>query len=244
MSAEPADAGDRREELATALARVRERIAGAARDAGRDPDGIALLAVTKNRPATDVAHLLDLGLGAFGENREQEGAAKAAEVAELRPDDGPRWHLVGRLQRRKANHLVRWADVVEAVDSVRLAEALDTATARARDAGEREAPLEVLVQVSLDGDPGRGGAGVDEVDELADHVARAAQLRLGGLMAVAPLDADPDRAFADLAALAERVRERHPGATTLSAGMSADLDRAIRYGSTCVRVGTALLGGR
>lgn len=234
----------RHEELSAALGRVRERIAAAARDAGRDPGEVSLLAVTKTRPAADVAHLIDLGLTAFGENREQEGAAKAEDVAGLRPGSRPRWHVVGRLQRRKANHLVRWADAVDAVDSVRLAEALDTATARAREAGEREAALDVLVQVSLDGDPGRGGAPVDTVAELADHVAAAAHLRLGGLMAVAPLESDPDRAFAALAALAARVRGDHPEATTLSAGMSDDLDRAIRHGSTCVRVGTALLGGR
>lgn len=235
---------DRPGELAAALARVRARIDAAARDAGRDPDGIDLLAVTKTRPAGDVAHLLDLGLVAFGENREQEGAAKAAEVADLRPAARPRWHVVGRLQRRKANHVVRWADAVDAVDSARLADALDTATGKALDAGERTEPLDVLVQVSLDGDPERGGAPVDDVAGLADQVAGAAHLRLRGLMAVAPLGVDPERAFADLADLAARLRTSHPDASTLSAGMSDDLDRAIRHGSTCVRVGTGLLGGR
>lgn len=247
MSDEGAGEGDaRRDELRAALDRVRGRIDDAAREAGRDPAGVALLPVTKSRPAADVAHLLDLGLDAFGENREQEGAAKAAEVATLRPAGAPRWHMVGRLQRRKANHLVRWADAVDSVDSARLVDALDAATGRAREAQERAEPLRVLVQVSLDGDPDRGGAPAADVPALADRVAGAGHLVLGGLMAVAPLDGDldPDRAFAALAEVATRVRGDHPEAITLSAGMSDDLDRAIRHGSTCVRVGTALLGGR
>lgn len=235
---------DRRDEIAAARDRVRGRIEAAARAAGRDPAGVELLAVTKGRPASDVALALDLGLAAFGENREQEGAGKADQVATLRPGARPRWHVVGRVQRRKANHLVRWAHAVDSVDSARLADALDTASGRALDAGERADPLDVLVQVSLDEDPERGGTPARDVLALADHVAGAAHLRLAGLMAVAPLDADPDGAFADLAAIAERVRARHPDAIVLSAGMSADLDQAIRHGSTCVRVGAALFSAR
>lgn len=234
----------RHAEIATALDAVRARIDAAARSAGRDPAEVTLLPVTKTRPASDAAVLVDLGFTAFGENREQEGAAKAAELAELRPDAVVAWRVVGRVQRNKARNLVRWADAVDSVDSIRLADALDTATATARDAGERFEPLEVLIQVSIDGDPDRGGVPATDLAVLADHVADADHLRLRGLMAVAPLGADPSVAFARLAELAADVRADHPGAVVLSAGMSADLEAAIDHGSTCVRVGTSLLGDR
>jgi hypothetical protein len=244
--------GDRREHLAAALGEVRGRIARAARAAGRDPGEVELLAVTKTHPAEDVALLVELGLRAFGENRAQEAAAKVAELARRCPGIRPRWHLVGSLQRNKARAVVAWAARVESVDSPRLADALDAAVRRARDLGERDSPLPVLLQVSLDGDPARGGVPVDGLPALADRVAGAGGLALHGLMAVAPLpagdppgeQADPDRAFAALEELAAALRADHPGARVLSAGMTGDLERAIRYGSTCVRVGTALLGDR
>lgn len=245
------DLGDRREHLAAALAEVRRRIAEAAVGAGRDPGEVELLAVTKTHPAEDVALLVELGLRAFGENRPQEAAAKAAELAPLldrcHPGVEPRWHLVGRLQRNKARAVVAWAARVESVDSPRLADALDAAVRRARDLGERDAPLPVLLQVSLDDDPERGGVAVAGLAALADRVAAADGLALHGLMAVAPLRGEPgdrDRAFASLRELADAVRTDHPGARVLSSGMTGDLERAIRYGSTCVRVGTALLGDR
>lgn len=235
---------DRRAQLEEALAAVRDRVAAAARAAERDPGEVGLLAVTKTWPAADVALLTDLGLAAFGENKEQEGAAKAAELAALRPGAAARWHVVGRLQRNKARSLVRWAHAVDSVDSARLVDALEAAAARAVDAGERSGPLEVLVQVSVDADPDRGGAPVAEVPGLADRVAGCEHLHLGGLMTVAPQDVAPEEAFATVWELAQRVRASHPGATTLSAGMSGDLEAAVSYGSTCVRVGTALLGRR
>ncbi|MFC5142531.1 YggS family pyridoxal phosphate-dependent enzyme [Actinomycetospora rhizophila] len=241
---ESPDEERRRADLADALAAVHERVADAARAAGRDPAEIGLLAVTKTWPATDVALLTDLGLAAFGENKEQEGAAKAAELAALRPDATARWHVVGRLQRNKARSLVRWAHAVDSVDSPRLVDALEAAAGKAVDAGERVDPLEVLVQISVDGDPDRGGAPVDEVPALADRVAGCAHLHLGGVMAVAPQGIAPAEAFATVWELAQRVRAAHPRATTLSAGMSGDLETAVAYGSTCVRVGTALLGRR
>lgn len=243
--------GDRREQLAAALAGVRRRMERAAASAGRNPDEVELLAVTKGHPAADVALLVELGLCAFGENRPQEAAAKRLELARLCPGAAPRWHLVGRLQRNKARAVVAWAARVESVDSPRLADALDAAARRAGDLGERAGPLPVLLQVSLDGDPARGGVPIEGLPALADRVAAAEGLGLDGLMAVAPPPggsagdrADPERAFATLAELAAAVRADHPGARTLSAGMTGDLERAIRYGSTCVRVGTALLGDR
>lgn len=234
----------RRAELADALVLVRARIATAARAAGRDPSEIRLLAVTKTRPALDAALLTDLGVFDLAENREQEGGAKALEVARLRPEVRVRWHLVGRLQRNKARAVARWADEVQSVDSVRLAEALARGVAAARESGDRAGPLDVLVQASLDGDPDRGGCPLELLPTLADGLARSGELSLRGIMAVAPLGVAPDAAFEILAGAADRLRKDHPEATVISAGMTDDLDSAIAHGSTCVRVGTALLGAR
>lgn len=234
----------RREQLAAALAAVRERIATACTRAGRAPGEVRLIAVTKTFPATDAALLTDLGMLDLGENREQEAAGKAAQLRELRPDAAVRWHMVGRLQRNKARSVARWAAEIQSVDSVRLAQALDRAAGHAREAGERAEPLDVLVQASVDGDPARGGCPLDGLDELADEVAASGDLRLRGLMAVAPLTMAAEEAFEALAGAAERLRRGHPAATELSAGMTNDLEIAIAHGSTCVRVGTALLGTR
>ncbi|WDZ84337.1 YggS family pyridoxal phosphate-dependent enzyme [Micromonospora cathayae] len=234
---------DRRAELAAGLARVRARIADACAAAGRDHTEVTMIAVTKTYPASDVVALAGLGVPDMGENRDQEAAPKAAEVAAAGAH--PRWHFIGQLQRNKCRSVVRYADVVHSVDSVRLAGALGVAAERGRDR-----PLEVLVQVSIDGDPARGGAlpgSADPergLDRVAEAVAAAGPLRLAGLMAVAPLGWEPERAFATLAGVAEGFRAAHPQAVALSAGMSGDLEAAIAYGATHVRVGSALLGMR
>lgn len=233
------DPAERKAKLAAALADLETRISRACASAGRAREEVRLLAVTKTFPATDAALLVDLGLRDLAENRDQEAAPKVAELAGLRPETTPRWHMVGRLQRNKARSVVRWAAEVQSVDSVRLADALDRA---ARAAGA--APLDVLIQASLDGDPARGGCPLPDLDALAEHIAGTEGLRLRGLMAVAPLGADPDAAFERLAGASEQLRRHHPEATEMSTGMSGDLEQAIVHGSTCVRVGTALLGGR
>ncbi|MEV7099455.1 YggS family pyridoxal phosphate-dependent enzyme [Amycolatopsis sp. NPDC051045] len=231
-------AADRKAELAENLAEVEERIADACRAAGRAREEVKLIAITKTFPASDAALLAELGVTDAGENRDQEAGPKAAEVT------GLRWHMVGRLQRNKARSVVGWAHQVQSLDSARLADALAKAVVSARDAGKRDEPLDVLIQVSLDDAPGRGGCPLAELAALADRVAHAEELRLRGLMAVAPLGADPAAAFERLARAAEGLRKDHPNATEVSAGMSHDLEQAITHGSTCVRVGTALLGGR
>lgn len=244
MSEPPGGDAARREELRASLDEVRARIDAAARSAGREPGDVELLAVTKTFPARDAALLADLGVTELAENREQEARGKVAEVASLRPGAGVRWHMVGQLQRNKARAVVRWADVVESVDSPRLVEALDRATCNALESGQRQRPLEVLVQVSLDDQPGRGGCGPAEVPDVATEITRSRGLRLRGVMAVAPLGGAPDVSFATLSEIAERVRENAPEAVEMSAGMSHDLESAVAHGSTRVRVGTALLGGR
>lgn len=238
------DPGARRDEIAGNLRAVRERIDAACRAAGRASGEVRLLAVTKTFPASDIALLSDLGLADFAENKDQEAARKVGEFAGLRPDARPRWHMVGRLQRNKARSVARWADEVQSVDSERLAAALAKATRKELDGAGRSAALDVLVQVSLDPDPNRGGCPLGALDDLVGAITRAEELRLRGLMAVAPLDGSPDEAFERLAVASGRIVAHHPGAAELSAGMSGDLEFAIAHGSTCVRVGTALLGSR
>ncbi|NKY44152.1 YggS family pyridoxal phosphate-dependent enzyme [Nocardia cerradoensis] len=227
--------------LAAALTRLEDRIDAACRAAGRERDTVRLLPVTKYFPASDVEILYRLGRREFGESREQEASAKVASLGHLAQ---MRWHMIGRLQRNKAKSVVRWADTVHSVDSERLVRALDTATAAARAEGARADPLRVLLQVSLDRDPARGGVVPDDLPMLADQVAKSENLQLAGLMAIPPLGAEPDAAFDELAGLHRTLLVAHPGATELSAGMSGDLEVAIRHGSTCVRVGTALMGER
>jgi pyridoxal phosphate enzyme (YggS family) len=219
------------------LRAVHARIAAAARAAGRDPASVALLAISKTWPAADVRALAALGQVDFGENRAQELVGKAAQLAEL----PLRWHFVGQLQRNKAAAVARLGAVVHSVDRPSLAAVLDRA-------GQEARPVQVLLQVDLGGQPGgaaaRGGASPADVPALADLVAGAAGLRLRGLMAVAPRGENPRPAFDRLAALAARVRQDHPEAVDLSAGMSGDLEAAVAAGATIVRVGTALFGDR
>ena len=226
-------ADPRTEQIAANLAEVRERIDAAARAAGRDPAELTLVGVTKTFPVDDARRLLELGVTELGENRDQEARDKAAALP------AARWHFLGRLQRNKAGSVAGYAAVVHSVDRAELVRALANGVRRAgRDS------LDVLVQVSLDGAAGRGGAPIDEVGALADAAAATGVLVPRGVMAVAPLGADPDPAFAALAGVAARLRADHPGATVVSAGMSGDLEAAVRHGATHLRIGTALLGGR
>jgi pyridoxal phosphate enzyme (YggS family) len=227
----PAD--PRTEQIAAALAAVRDRIAAAAAGAGRDPGELTLVAVTKTFPVADARRLVELGVTELGEARDQEARVKARELP------GPRWHFIGRLQRNKAGSVASYAAVVHTVDRPELARAL----ARGAERAGRDR-LDVLVQVSLDGDPERGGALPADVPGLAAAAAGTGRLHIAGVMAIAPLDADPDAAFAELALVAERLRADHPDATVVSAGMSGDLEAAVRHGATHLRIGTALLGGR
>jgi pyridoxal phosphate enzyme (YggS family) len=225
---------ERKSELAENLTSVRRRIETACEAAGRDPAEITMIAVTKTFPASDIRLLAELGVADIGENRDQEASSKAADCVDL----AVTWHFVGQLQTNKARSVVAYADVVHSVDRPRLVTALSAAAVRAG-----RAPR-CLVQVALDDDPARGGARTGDVPALAARIAAADGLELGGVMAVAPLGADPAPAFAALADLAAALRAEHPGATVISAGMSGDLEQAIASGATHVRVGTALLGGR
>ena len=216
------------------LADVRRRIAKACAAVGRDPAGITLIAVTKTHPASDVRLLSELGLSDVGENRDAEAAPKAAQCADLNLT----WHFIGQLQTNKAASVVRYAHVVHSVDRLRLIRALGQAARRA------ERVIECLIEVSLDGDPARGGAPAGEVPALAEALEAEPGLVLGGVMAIAPLGQKPAEAFARLLGSAEAVRAVQPSATVISAGMSGDLEAAVEAGATHLRIGTALLGDR
>lgn len=232
-----ADVGTRGEELAHRWAELQQRVAAACESAGRDASEVTVIAVTKTFPASDVALLAEIGVRDVGENRDQEAAAKAAACREAGVS-GLRWHFVGQLQTNKAASVVRYASVVHSVDRPRLIGALGRA---ARGAGR---VIECLVEVSLDGDPARGGAVAGDVPALAEALAAEEGLTLGGVMAVAPLTMDPADAFTRLLASAAAVRAIRPGATVISAGMSGDLEAAVGAGATHLRIGTALLGDR
>jgi PLP dependent protein len=232
----------RQSELAVNLARVEERIKGACDAAGRSREDVTLVVVTKTYPAEDVRLLSELGVQHVAENRDQDAAPKAAACA----DKPLTWHFVGQLQTNKARSVAGYADVVHSIDRPRLVTALSNA---AEHHGRR---LDCLVQVAFDvesGDVGsRGGASPDAVDRLADLLAEAQGLRLAGVMTVAPLAGPyanrPEAAFERLLEISTALRTRHPAATMVSAGMSADLEEAVATGATHVRVGSAVLGER
>ena len=235
-----AAAGGRRCELAARLAEVRDRIAAACADAGRDPGGVRLVVVTKFFPVGDLELLAELGVADVGESRDQEASAKLAGLTPERRR-ALHVHFIGQVQSRKAGSVARYADTVHSIDRPKLVAALDRG---AEAAGRR---LQALVQVNLEDDPqgaARGGVRPAQARELADAVAATTHLDLRGVMAVAPLGADPARAFAELQEVAAAVRADHPEAGWISAGMSADLEAAVANGATHLRVGTAILGSR
>jgi pyridoxal phosphate enzyme (YggS family) len=218
-------------ELADRLASVDTAIADAAREAGRDPSELTRIVVTKFQPSGLVRELAALGVRDVGENRHQEAAAKAADLADL----GLRWHFIGQLQRNKARAVRRYAASVQSVDRARLADAL----------AEPDAPaLDVFLELNLTDDPARGGVDPAAVEQLAEHVIALPSLRLRGVMAVAPLGVDPRAAFARVREASERVRGIAPDATAISAGMSADFRQAVLEGATHLRIGTAITGKR
>lgn len=210
-------------------------IADAAHAAGRDPSAITRIVVTKFHPASVVEELYRLGVRDMGENRQQEFSEKAAAVGPL---EGLRWHFIGQAQSNKARAIRAAASVVHSVDRAKIADAFDAA-------GSADTPpLDVLIQVNLTDDPGRGGVAPADLERLAEHVGGCRSLRLRGVMAVAPLGDEPAPAFARLADHAVRVRAIAPEATWISAGMTADHPEAIAAGATHLRIGSAITGPR
>ena len=233
-----------RDEIAQSLSDVRERIAAAARRSGREPDEVRLIAVSKRQPVERIAAAVAAGVRDLGENLVQEARDKRdAVLAAIGAAPGPRWHLIGTLQRNKAALAVRLFDSIETVDRIALAQAL---AKRASQAGRT---LPVLLQVNISCEPQKGGIAPGQAGELLAACAELEPLQVVGLMAIpaAVETAELSRpAFAQLRALRDTLRNEPGGAALeqLSMGMSSDYEVAIEEGATSVRVGTAVFGER
>jgi pyridoxal phosphate enzyme (YggS family) len=210
------------DEISARLEIVRANIAAVA------DHEVTLIAVTKTFPVSDAKILHDLGVSHFGENRDAEGAEKAAIVPGT-------WHFQGQIQSNKLKSITSWASVIHSLDDPRHFEIIERIAPH---------PLTIFLQVSLDGAHHRGGAGLEELYSLAELVEKSPTHTLAGLMSVPPLGIEPDVAFSQLAVIHNDFMKRFPGATKLSAGMSGDYQSAISHGATHVRVGSSILGSR
>jgi pyridoxal phosphate enzyme (YggS family) len=209
----------RRDELAERLGQVQSKI--------NRPD-VTLIVVTKTYPVTDVQILHDLGVRNFGENRSEEGIEKSALVDAT-------WHFQGGIQSRKLRDIASWADVIHSVDNLGHLQKLDSVA---------EKSVDIFLQLSLDGDPERGGVIESELSRLADAVLATTHLRLLGLMCVPPVKAQPHSAFTEISEIHRRFVANYRQATSLSAGMSGDYEIAMDCGATHIRVGSSILGSR
>lgn len=210
---------NRHKELAENLRAVQERIIR---------QGVTLIVVTKTYPASDVQILKELGVTNFGENRTEEGEEKAAKVPAT-------WHFQGGIQSRKIKDIVKWADVIHSLDNAEHAQKLGQRTGRA---------LEVFVQLSLDGDPDRGGVVESELSAIAAVISSQSHLILKGIMCVPPVSATSREAFSKIQSIHQKFLQEFPSAKSLSAGMSGDFEVAIDHGATHIRVGSSILGSR
>lgn len=189
---------------------------------------VTLIAVTKTFPVSDAQILQQLGVTDFGENRDSEGAEKSQIVV-------GKWHFQGQIQSNKLKSITSWASVIHSLDDPRHFEMIEKVAPH---------PLTIFLQVSLDGAHHRGGAGVDQLYQLAEKVSASATHILAGLMSVPPVGMDPEKAYSQLAVIRTEFMNRFPHAKSLSAGMSGDYETAISYGATHVRVGSSILGSR
>lgn len=225
------------------IARLREQIAAAAMRAGRLPEEIMLMAVTKTHPPEKIREAYEGGQRLFGENRVQEFAGKASALANLA---GAEWHMIGHLQTNKTGKAVELFSAVDSVDSLKLAEKLNAA---AQSVGKK---LPVLIEINIGGEEAKSGVGEDsaELEDLLQAAPQLGSLRFRGLMTVPPFTDDPEGArpyFRKVRELRDTIAARKLAAIsmdTLSMGMSHDFGVAIEEGSTCVRVGTAIFGAR
>lgn len=190
--------------------------------------GVTLIAVTKTYPASDVQILKDLGINNFGENRTEEGAEKSAAV------DGI-WHFQGGIQSRKLKEIAQWADVIHSLDQLSHAQKLERLLTK---------PIDIFLQLSLDGDPSRGGVQEENLSTLAQQISEMSRLNLQGLMCVLPLGVEAHDGFRKVSEIHTKFQSEFPHAKYLSAGMSGDFEIAIEYGATHIRVGSQILGPR
>ena len=223
---------DRKTELSLSLADVRTRILEATAKASRKLEEVTLIAVTKTYPVSDVEILHQLGVTDFGENRSAEGAEKSTHVP-------AHWHFQGQIQSNKIAAISSWAQTVHSVDNLSHVAKFDRAV------GEiPEKRLNIFIQISLDGDITRAGVRGDDLLALGQAISSTKYLDLAGLMVVPPVQAEPEKAFSEVAELAQHFRQEFPSAQSLSAGMSGDYEIAIAHGATHIRVGSQILGPR
>lgn len=229
--------------IAQNISAVRERMAQAARCAGRNPDEIALMAVSKTFPPERIREAYAAGQRLFGENRVQEFAGKAGALRDL---PGIEWHLIGHLQTNKAAAASELFDAVDSVDSLRLARKLDAAAAHL------SKKLAVLIEINVGGEAAKSGVAPDsgELDEILLAAVELGHIEIRGLMTIPPFTDDPEGArpyFRRLRSLRDEIAARRlprVSVDALSMGMSHDFEVAVEEGSTCVRLGTAIFGER
>jgi len=227
-------------ELSGRLNAVTRGISAACLDVGRSDSDITLIVVTKFHPASLVRDLAELGVRDVGENRNQEAAAKALELRELNLT----WHFIGQLQSNKARAALEYTDVIHSIDRPSLVSALDRAwNDRAEDAGD-QTPIRGFIQLNLTTDPVRGGVALADLVPFAEDMAARPAFDVQGIMAVAPVDEDPNAAFERVALASQRLQTVIPGARFISAGMSHDYPQAIAHGATHLRIGSAITGNR
>lgn len=228
------------EPIAQRLATVRARIADACRRAGRDADAVRLLPISKTVPAERLRAAFAAGISDFGENKVQEAKAKAESLRDLPVS----WSVVGHLQTNKAKEVARFAAEFQALDSLRVAEALE------KRLEIEDRTLDVLVQVNTSGEESKFGLAPEEVDAFVRALPAFPRLRVGGLMTLAIFSADEERVrrcFRLLRGIRDRLRQDGPAGLAfdaLSMGMSGDFEIAIEEGATIVRVGQAIFGPR
>jgi len=199
--------------------------------AGRSVDEVTLVVVTKFHPASVVTELFNAGARHFGESRHQDASPKVAELTEL----DLTWHFVGQIQSNKARAIAQYASVLHSLDRDSVVDAL----------AKLEHRVSGFIELNLTDDPGRGG--VDDANamlQLADRIVSAGTIDLLGVMAVAPQDANPEEAFERVATMSQILLQAHPNAASISTGMSADWQQAIRHGATHLRIGTSITGKR
>ena len=223
------------------LQEIRDRLSAAARRCGRQPEEITLVAVGKNFPADFLSAAIKAGQCHFGENRVQEAESK---IPQFRSTPNLTWHMIGHLQSNKAHRAAELFDVIQTVDSVKLARKLGEACA---DLGKN---LSVLIQVDLGQEETKFGADRSQVAAIVEEIVRRGGLRLDGLMTIPPFFEDPERTrpyFAGLREMMQSLEMEQPGclgAKHLSMGMSHDFEVAVQEGATLVRIGTAIFGER
>ena len=224
----------RLQELQQNLDEINSRIQNACTAAGRDSSEVTLIAVSKTWPAADIRLLHELGIRDFGESRDQEAFEKVAALADLEI----KWHFIGQVQSNKLNHIAQYAHYVHALDRAKAITGLNEAAAK------HNRQINALLQISLDGDISRGGVAIESAMELSGLISSLPSLDFAGVMAVAPLNMEPDMAFSRLNQVANEIRTKYPTAKMVSAGMSNDLESAVNNGATHLRIGSALLGNR